>query len=78
MAEALDIDPVAVDRASQNHLAQSLPSVRTYFRSTAQATPEQLDEIEAAVAEIQAKHAAPRPGHDQRREGQHGYRDHTN
>lgn len=56
LAEVLGIDPVAIDRASENHLSQSLPSVRTYFRSTAHATPEQLDEIEAAVAEIQAKH----------------------
>jgi len=59
VAEALDIDPVAIDRASKNHLAQSLPSVRTYFRSTAKATPEQLDEIEAAIAEIHAKHTGP-------------------
>ena len=62
LAEALDIDPIAIDRASQNHLAYSLPSVRTYFRSTAKATPEQLDEIEAAVADIQAKYAAAAPG----------------
>lgn len=75
VAEALDVDPVAVDRASRNHLAQSLPSVRTYFRSTAQATPEQLDEIEAAIAEIHAKHARPAT---RRKEGQHGNRDHTN
>lgn len=60
VAEALAIDPIAIDRASQNHLAQSLPSVRTYFRSTAQATPEQLDEIETAIADIQAKHAGSR------------------
>jgi transcriptional regulator with XRE-family HTH domain len=59
VAEALEIDPMSIDRASQNHLAQSLPSVRTYFRSTAQATSEQLDEIETAIAEIQAKHAGP-------------------
>lgn len=65
VAEVLDIDPVAIDRASENHLAQSLPSIRTYFRSTAQATPEQLDEIEAAIADIHAKHAGP-PDGDQR------------
>jgi len=62
LAEALDIDPIAIDRASQNHLAQSLPSVRTYFRSAAKATPQQLDEIEAAIADIQAKHAAADEG----------------
>jgi len=59
VAEALSIDPIAIDRASKNHLARSLPSVRTYFRSTAQATPEQLDEIETAIADIQARHADP-------------------
>ncbi len=59
LAEVLEIDPMAIDRASKNHLAQSLPTVRTYFRSTAQATPEQLDEIEAALAEIQTRHADP-------------------
>jgi transcriptional regulator with XRE-family HTH domain len=59
LAEVLGIDPVAIDRASENHLSQSLPSVRTYFRSTAQATPKQLDEIEAAIADIQSKHARP-------------------
>lgn len=57
VAEVLGIDPLAIDRSSQNHLALSLPSVRTYFRSTTKATPEQLDEIEAALAEIHAKHA---------------------
>jgi transcriptional regulator with XRE-family HTH domain len=73
LAEALGIDPIAIDRASQNHLAQSLPSVRTYFRSSAKATPEQLDEIEAAVADIQAKHAAAAQGdgtEDQQKGGQ--------
>ncbi len=64
VAEVLEIDPMAIDRASKNHLSRSLPSVRTYFRSTAQATPEQLDEIEAAIADIQAKHGDP--NHDER------------
>ena len=46
MAEALDIDPVAVDRASQNHLAESMPTMRTYFSSKEKLSPAALDEIE--------------------------------
>jgi hypothetical protein len=61
---------VAIDRASKNHLAESLPRVRTYFRSTAQATPEERDEIEAAIAEIQAKHSASDSIDEDRDEGE--------
>ena len=39
---------------------EQLPTVRTYFRSTTQAKPEQLDEIEVALAEIHARHADPK------------------
>lgn len=56
LAEALHVDSARIDRISRDHLADALPSVRTYFRSKTKASPEQLDEIEAAVAEIQAKY----------------------
>jgi len=59
VAEVLGIDPVAIDRASKNHLAQSLPSVRTYFRSKNMLSAEALDEVEAALAGIRAKYDAP-------------------
>jgi len=52
VAEALDIDPARIDEVSADHLADSLPSVRTYFRSKTKATPEQLDAIEAVLREI--------------------------
>ena len=61
VAEALQIDPARIDRVSRDHLADALPGVRTYFRSKTKASPEQLDEIEAAVAEIQAKYQADAP-----------------
>ncbi len=59
LAEALTIDPVAIDRASRDHLADSLPEVRTYFRSKEKLSPEALDEVEHALAEIRARHASP-------------------
>lgn len=52
VAEALEIDPARIDEVSADHLAASLPSVRTYFRSKTKATPEQLDAIEAVLREI--------------------------
>ena len=55
LAELLDIDPARIDALSANHLADSLPSVRTYFRSKTKATPEQLDAIEAVLREIHAE-----------------------
>ena len=59
IAEALDIDPARIDRVSRDHLANSMPTMRTYFRSTQKLSPEALDEVERAVAEIRAKHAKP-------------------
>lgn len=58
LAEALDIDPVAIDRASRDHLAGSLPGVRTYFRSKEKLSPEALDEIEEVLTEIRARDAS--------------------
>ena len=55
LAEHLDIDPAAIDDASRNHLADSLPNARIYFRSKEKLSPEALDEVEAAVAAIRAK-----------------------
>ncbi len=57
IAEALDIDPARIDRVSRDHLANSMPTMRTYFRSTQKLSPEALDEVERAVAEIRAKHS---------------------
>ena len=59
IAEALDIDPARIDRVSRDHLASSMPTMRTYFRSKEKLSPEALDEIERTVDEIRAKHAKP-------------------
>ncbi len=56
IAEALDIDPARIDRVSRDHLANSMPTMRTYFRSKQKLSPEALDEVERAVAEIRAKY----------------------
>jgi len=60
LAEQLDIDPRAIDEASHDHLADSLPSPRTYFRSKEKLSPAALDEAEAALAEIRARDARRR------------------
>jgi len=57
IAEALDIDPARIDRVSRDHLASSMPTMRTYFRSKEKLSPEALDEVERALAEIRAKYA---------------------
>ena len=60
LIEALEIDPARIDRVSRNYLADSLPSVGTYFRSKEKASPEEIAEIEAAVKAIREKHARRR------------------
>lgn len=56
VAEALGIDPARIDRASSDHLAASMPEMRTYFRSKEKLPLAALKEVEAAVAEIRAKY----------------------
>src|ERR1019366_5630049 len=56
LAEMLEIDPAEIDRVSGDYLAQSLPTVRTYFRSKGKATQAELEELERVVAEVQAKY----------------------
>lgn len=56
VAEALGIDPAKIDRISNDHLADSLPQVRTYFRSKEKLPLAAVKEVEAAVAEIRAKY----------------------
>jgi len=59
VAETLDIDPARIDAISREHLANSMPGMRTYFRSKEKLSPEALDEVEQAVADIRAKYAQP-------------------
>ncbi len=58
-AEAVGLDPAVIDQITGNATADSLPSVRTYFRSTANASPDELDEIEREVARIHRKYGKP-------------------
>lgn len=60
IAEALGIDPVRIDRASNNHLQNSMPTIRTYLRSTAGLSPAGLDAVERVVADLVATDAAAR------------------
>ena len=62
IAEALDIDPARIDRVSKNHLANSMPSMRTYLRSKEKLSPEAMDALEQALADIRAEDAAQRSG----------------
>ncbi len=56
IAEVLGIDPARIDRLTHNYLADSLPSVHTYFRSKEKASPEEIREIEAAIQRIHKKY----------------------
>jgi len=64
IAELLEIDPAKIDKVSGNYLARSLPTVRTYFRSKGKATKAELDELERAIQEVQAKYR-PADGKDE-------------
>jgi transcriptional regulator with XRE-family HTH domain len=68
VAEALDIDPARIDRASGNYLARSLPTVRTYFRSKDKVTQAELDELERVIAEVHAKYGHEPEDHGSRPE----------
>ncbi|MGA2471282.1 MAG: helix-turn-helix transcriptional regulator [Solirubrobacteraceae bacterium] len=56
LAEVLEIDPAEIDRVSGDYLAESLPTVRTYFRSKGKATEAELDELERVVREVQERY----------------------
>jgi transcriptional regulator with XRE-family HTH domain len=60
IVEALDIDPARIDRVSKNHLADSMPTMRTYLRSKEKLSPEAMDALEEALADIRAEDAARR------------------
>jgi transcriptional regulator with XRE-family HTH domain len=64
LADALDIDAAYIDRISSDHLADSLPGTRVYFRSKEKLGPEALDELELAVARIRRKYGAKVPSEE--------------
>jgi transcriptional regulator with XRE-family HTH domain len=63
VAEALLVDPERIDRVTKGHLSNSLPGVRTYFRSKYDLTPAEIDQIEHTITEIQDNHER-RNAHD--------------
>jgi len=56
LAEVLNIDPERIDRITKGHVANSLPAMRTYFRSKYDFTPSEIDVIERTVTELQRNH----------------------
>jgi transcriptional regulator with XRE-family HTH domain len=68
LAERLEIDPAEIDDVSGNYLAQSLPTVRTYFRSKGKATEAELDELERIIEQVQTKYRR-QDGQDRRAGG---------
>jgi transcriptional regulator with XRE-family HTH domain len=68
LAELLEVDPALIDAVTRDHLANSLPSVWTYFRSKKKASPAEIVEIEAALQTIHAKF---HQGDDEHVEGDH-------
>jgi transcriptional regulator with XRE-family HTH domain len=56
VAEVLGIDLERIDRITNGHVSNSLPGVRTYFRSKFDLSPEEIDQIEHTVTELQRNH----------------------
>jgi transcriptional regulator with XRE-family HTH domain len=56
LVEALEVDPERIDRLTAGHVANSLPSVRTYLRSKYDLTSDEIDHIEQVVEEINRNH----------------------
>ncbi len=64
VVDALGIEPADIDRASGGYLSGTLPEIRTYLRFKGHASPEEVADIERAVAEIQARYANPQQTDD--------------
>jgi transcriptional regulator with XRE-family HTH domain len=56
VADTLRIDPERIERIVKGQISENLPGVRTYFRAKYDLTPEEIDEIERTVQEVQRKH----------------------
>ena len=52
LAEALDIEPAAIDRITKGAVANGLPGLRTYFRAKYDLTPEQVAQVERYVERL--------------------------
>ena len=56
VTDVLGIDPDRINRIVNAHMAEHLPSVRTYFRAKYDLTPEEIAEIERTIQDLQHKH----------------------
>jgi transcriptional regulator with XRE-family HTH domain len=56
ISDVLGIDPERIEQIANARMSESLPGVRTYFRAKYDLTPEEIDEIERTVQEVQRKH----------------------
>jgi transcriptional regulator with XRE-family HTH domain len=63
VTEVLRLDPERIERVAKGQISESLPGVRTYFRAKYDLTPQEIDEIERTVTEIQRNHER-REAHD--------------
>lgn len=55
LAEALDIEPARIDRITRGAMADSLPKLRTYFRTKYELSPEQVNQVERYVRRLRSK-----------------------
>ena len=53
LAEALGIDPARINRISRGEVAERLPGMKVYFRAKYDLSPEEVDEVEKFVKELQ-------------------------
>jgi transcriptional regulator with XRE-family HTH domain len=56
VADALHLDPERIERIVKGQMSENLPGMRTYFRAKYDLSPDEIDEIERTVKDIQHKH----------------------
>jgi transcriptional regulator with XRE-family HTH domain len=78
LAEALDIDPEHIERITQGHVSKNLPSVRTYFRTKFELAPDEIDQIEDTIKQVQRKHNINQIRHKRKEEKKNDNPDPTN
>jgi transcriptional regulator with XRE-family HTH domain len=52
VADVLDIPPERIDRLTRGKVARGLPTIRTYFRTKYQLTPQEIAQIEDVFDQI--------------------------
>jgi transcriptional regulator with XRE-family HTH domain len=56
LAEVLDIDPERIDQITRGYLSESMPEVRTYFRSKYDLPDGAIGQIEDLVTELREEY----------------------